>query len=79
MRVTRMTAAAVLLAGPNRMKIDDLRAILPAGDGLEAGASALPHVTIVRMIAMHGDLLRPALARLLLGLRGAALPRVWQS
>jgi urease accessory protein len=70
--------ATLLLAGPNRMKIVELRAILPTGDGLEAGASALPHVTIVRMIAKHGDLLRPALARLLLALRGAALPRVWQ-
>jgi urease accessory protein len=70
--------ATLLLAGPAQMPIGDLRAILPAGDGVEAGASALPHVTIVRMVAPHGDLLRPALARLLLALRGAALPRVWQ-
>jgi len=71
--------ATLLLAGPGRMEIDDLRAILPTGDGVEVGASALPHVTIVRMIAPHGDLLRPALAQLLLALRGAALPRVWQA
>jgi urease accessory protein len=71
--------ATLLMAGANRMPIDDLRAILPAGDGLEAGASALPHVTIARMIAIHGDVLRPALARLLYALRGAALPRVWQA
>jgi urease accessory protein len=71
--------ATLLLAGQRQMPIDDLRAILPAGDGLEAGASALPHLTIVRMIAIHGDVLRPALARLLQALRGAALPRVWQA
>lgn len=71
--------ATLLLAGPNRMPIDALRAILPGGDGLEAGASALPDVTIVRMIAAHGDLLRPALADMLHALRGAALPRVWQA
>lgn len=71
--------ATLLLAGPARMPIDDLRAMLPSGDGLEAGASALPHVTVVRLIAAHGDLLRPALARLLFTLRGAALPRVWQA
>jgi urease accessory protein len=71
--------ATLLLAGPNPMPIDDLRAILPASDGVEAGTSALPHVTIVRMIAAHGDILRPALAKLLFALRGAALPRVWQA
>lgn len=71
--------ASVVLAGPDRMPIDDLRAILPSGDGLEAGASALPHVTVVRMIAVHGDVLRPALARLLADLRGTPLPRVWQA
>jgi urease accessory protein len=71
--------ATLLLAGPDRMPIDELRAILPTGDGLEAGASALPHVTVARMIAIHGDVLRPALARLLQALRGAALPRVWQA
>ncbi|MES2441408.1 MAG: urease accessory protein UreD [Pseudomonadota bacterium] len=71
--------ATLVLAGPDRMPIDDLRAILPAGDGVEAAASALPHVTVVRMIAAHGDVLRPALSHLLLSLRGAALPRVWQA
>ena len=71
--------ATLLLAGPARMAIDELRAMLPDGDGVEAGASALPHVTVVRLIAAHGDILRPALARLLLALRGAALPRVWQA
>lgn len=71
--------ATVLLAGLNRMPIDELRAILPTGDGVEAGASTLPQVTVVRMIAAHGDILRPALARLLHALRGAALPRVWQA
>jgi urease accessory protein len=71
--------ATLLLAGPAQMPIDDLRALLPTGDGLEAGASALPHVTVVRMLATHGDVLRPALARLLYVLRGATLPRVWQA
>jgi urease accessory protein len=71
--------ATLLLAGSARVPIDDLRALLPAGEGLEAAASALPHVTLVRMIAAHGDILRPALAGLLHALRGAALPRVWQS
>jgi urease accessory protein len=71
--------ATLLLAGPGRMPIHDLRAILPTSDGLEAGASALPDVTVVRMIAINGDVLRPALARLLVALRGAALPRVWQA
>jgi urease accessory protein len=71
--------ATLLLAGPARTPIDDLRALLPDGEGLEAGASALPHVTVVRLVAAHGDILRPALARLLLALRGAALPRVWQA
>ena len=71
--------ATLLLAGPHVLPIDDLRAILPAGDGLQAGASVLPHVTVVRIIAAHGDLLRPALARLLRALRGTALPRVWQA
>jgi len=71
--------ATLLLAGPARAPVDELRAMLPEGDGLEAGASALPHVTVVRLIAAHGDILRPALAGLLLALRGAALPRVWQA
>lgn len=71
--------ATLLLAGPRRMPIADLRAMLPAADGLEAGASALAHVTVVRMVAAHGDILRPALAQLLCSLRGAALPRVWQA
>jgi len=71
--------ATLLLAGPARVPIDALREMLPAGEGLEAAASALPHVTLVRMIAAHGDILRPALAGLLHALRGAALPRVWQS
>jgi urease subunit gamma len=57
--------ATLLLTGPDVLPVDDLRALLPAGDGLEAGASVLPHVTVVRIIAAHGDLLRPALARLL--------------
>lgn len=68
--------ATVLLAGPKRVPIDDLRAILPTG--IEAGASALPEVTLVRMIAPHGDILRPALAAFLVALRGIPLPRVWQ-
>ncbi len=71
--------ATLLLAGPARMPIGDLRAMLPDRDGLEAAASALAHVTVVRLIAAHGDILRPALAGLLLALRGAALPRVWQA
>ncbi|MEZ0243954.1 MAG: urease accessory protein UreD [Sphingomonas sp.] len=71
--------ATVLLAGPDRIPVDDLRAMLPEGEGIEAAASALPHVTVVRMIGAHGDILRPALARLLHVLRGAALPRVWQA
>lgn len=71
--------ATVLLATPKPMPIGDLRALLPAGDGLEAAASALPHVTIVRLLAAHGDVLRPALAGLLHGLRRIALPRVWQA
>jgi urease accessory protein len=71
--------ATLLLAGAAQIPIDDLRAMLPAGEGLDAAASALPHVTLVRMIAAHGDILRPALAGLLHALRGAALPRVWQA
>lgn len=71
--------ATLLIAGPMRMPIDQLRAALPAGDGLEAAASALPHVTVIRIIAAHGDILRPALAGLLFALRGASLPRVWSS
>jgi urease accessory protein len=71
--------ATLLLAGPARVPIDVLRAMLPAGEGLEAAASALPHVTLVRLIAAHGDILRPALAGLLHALRGGALPRVWQA
>lgn len=71
--------ATLLLAGPERMPVDQLRATLPAGDGLEAAASALPHVTVVRILAAHGDVLRPALAGLLFALRGASLPRVWSN
>lgn len=71
--------ATVLLSAPAPIAIDAVRAMLPACDGLEAGASALPHATVVRLIAAHGDILRPALAGLLRALRGAALPRVWQS
>jgi urease accessory protein len=71
--------ATILLTGPDRMAIDDIRAILPADDGLEAAASALPDVTVIRILAAHGDVLRPALARLLVALRGAPLPRVWQA
>ena len=48
-------------------------------NGIEAAASALPHVTLVRIVAAHGDVLRPALAALLHTLRGGALPRVWQT
>lgn len=68
--------ATVMLAGPNRVPIDDVRAMLPGG--VEAGASALPDVTLVRMAAPHGDILRPALAAFLVALRGIPLPRVWQ-
>jgi urease accessory protein len=71
--------ATVLLGGPSRMPIDTLRALLPHEEGLEAGASALPHVTLVRLIAAHGDILRPALAALLVALRGSPLPRTWQA
>ncbi len=71
--------ATLLLARPDRMPIEDLRAILPTGEGLEAATSALPNVTIVRMLAAHGDVLRPALAALLQSLRGSALPRIWQA
>lgn len=71
--------ATILLAGPGRMAIGDIRALLPVDDGLEAGASALPEVTVIRILAAHGDVLRPALARLLVALRGAPLPRVWQA
>lgn len=70
--------ATILLAPRTPMAIDVVRALLPGGDGLEAGASALPHVTVVRLVAAHGDVLRPALARLLQALRGTDLPRVWQ-
>lgn len=71
--------ASLLVAGPNRPPIDALRALMPNGDGVEAAASALPHVTLVRIVAAHGDALRPALARLLTDLRGGPLPRVWQA
>lgn len=71
--------ATVLLAGSDRAPITDLRAILPLGLGIEAAASALPHATVVRIIAAHGDILRPALAEFLHRLRGGALPRVWQA
>lgn len=70
--------ATIVLAGPGRLAIDGIRALLPAGDGIEAGASALPEVSVIRLLAVHGDVLRPALARLLVALRGAPLPRVWQ-
>jgi urease accessory protein len=70
--------ATVLLAGPDRMKIDEIRALLPTGEGIEAAASALPRITVLRILASHGDALRPALARLLTALRGGPLPRVWQ-
>jgi urease accessory protein len=71
--------ATILLAGPDRMALDRIRAFLPVNDGLEAGASALPEATVIRILAAHGDVLRPALARLLVALRGAPLPRLWQA
>lgn len=71
--------ATVLLAGTDRMPIGDIRAALPEGAGLEAAASALPYVSVVRLVAAHGDILRPALTALLHALRGGALPRLWQS
>jgi urease accessory protein len=70
--------ATLLLAGPNRPPIEEIRALLPSGGGIEAAASALPSITIIRMLAPHGDALRPPLARLLTALRGTPLPRVWQ-
>jgi urease accessory protein len=71
--------ATLLMVGREQTPIDAVRAILPTDEELEVAASALPHVTVVRMIAAHGDILRPALAGLLLALRNTALPRVWQA
>ena len=70
--------ATLLIAEPEPRPIGEVRAILPSQPGLRVGASALPHVIAIRMVATHGDILRPALSRVLLALRGAPLPRVWQ-
>jgi len=71
--------ATVLLVAPDaEQRIDEIRAMLPNGSGLEAGASAFRGMALVRILATDGDRLRPSLAALLARLGGGPLPRVWQ-
>jgi urease accessory protein len=69
----------VLLVAPDaESRIDEIRAMLPVGAGLEAGASAFRGMVLVRMLATDGDRLRPGLCALLARLGDGPLPRVWQ-
>lgn len=73
------TATVLLVAPDAEQRIDAIRAMLPEGPGLEAGASAFRGMVLVRMLATNGDRLRPDLAALLARLGDGPLPRVWQA
>ncbi len=77
----RALAVLVLVAPQAEALLDRVRALLPGtsgGGGLRAAASAWEGRLVVRLMA--GDLqpLKAALGRLLEGLPGMAVPRVWQ-
>ncbi|KAB7781961.1 urease accessory protein UreD [Methylorubrum populi] len=60
-------------------RLDEARALLePAGDGVEAGASAWNGHLAIRLLGRDADGLRRLAARFLAAYRRAPLPRVWQ-
>lgn len=69
--------ATVLLVDPAaEARIDDVRAVLAQGAGA-SGASAFDGLLVVRLADADASRLRADLARLLVHIRRADLPRVW--
>ena len=73
----RAVAVLVLVAPEAEALLQTLRALLPAGD-VRAAASAWDGRLVVRLMARDLQPLKTALGRLLAGLPGVTLPRVWQ-
>ncbi len=77
----RALAVLVLVAPQAEALLEPVRALLPgaSGDGgLRAAASAWEGRLVVRLLAEDLRPLKAALGRLLEGLPGGAVPRVWQ-
>lgn len=77
----RALAVLVLVAPQAEALLEPVRALLPGasgGGGLRAAASAWEGRLVVRLMARDLRPLKAALGRLLEGLPGGAVPRVWQ-
>ena len=72
--------AGLIIAGPKaEQKLDALRAVLYAAQGIVAGASAFDNMIFARLLAPDGASLRQCLISALEACRGSRkLPRVWQ-
>ncbi|HVV94334.1 MAG TPA: urease accessory protein UreD [Hyphomicrobiales bacterium] len=69
--------ATVLYVAPDaEARLDEARTYLAAAES-ECGASAWNGMLLARFLAADGAVLRRDAARLLIGLRGRPLPRVW--
>lgn len=87
--LARATAGAATLAGARSLatlilaepaatdRIDAVRALLASLEDVTAAASGKSDILIVRILSPDAQALRTALIRLLMHIRGAALPRVW--
>jgi urease accessory protein len=71
-------ATLLLVAADAEARIDAARDALAGAEG-ESGASAWNGMLVARLIAPTGQALRSDLIRLIERLRGAPMPRVWQS
>jgi urease accessory protein len=74
----RAMATLIYLAPDAEARLDEARAWLE-GSACAAGASAWNGLLAVRLLARDGAEVRRAAIRVLEGLRGEPLPRVWQS
>jgi urease accessory protein len=73
------TLATLLLVVPDaEARLEAARETLRHGQG-EGGASAWNGMLVARLVAPTGQSLRADLIRLIERLRGARMPRVWQS
>ncbi len=81
----RALATLVHVEPDAHLRLDAARALLTAATagagaaGVEAAATAKPHLLILRFRAGDAHPLRAALIRFLMGFRATALPRVWSS
>lgn len=72
-----LAVSTVLLAAPDATEaLDRTRALLEDA-GSEAGASAFDGLLVVRLVSPDAQRLRADVVRLLEGMRGRPLPRVW--